>query len=97
MQISGNLLPSPSSTLHQGLPENRQPFNDRNPDTEQKSRQKTVEYVFRGEVLEQVGADENNRNRYSQSIHPANQSAISSYNDSNLIQPRQGHLVDIFI
>lgn len=97
MQISGNLLPSPSSSLNQGLSDNRQSLAERKLDTEQKNRQQTVEYVFQGEILEEVGAEQQNQNRYSQTIHPANQTAISSYAETDAIMPRQGNLVDIFI
>lgn len=96
MQITGNLLPPPAA-LNQNSPDNRQPLSERKIDSEQKNRQQTVEYVFKGEILEDVAADRNNRSPYTQSIDPANQGAISSYAEVDSEAPRQGQLVDIFI
>jgi len=97
MQISGNLLPAPSSSLNQSLSDSRQSLSERQLESEHKNRQKTVEYVFKGEILEDVSADDRNQNPYMQSIDPANQGAISSYVNSYSAIPRQGQLVDIFI
>ena len=96
MQISGKLLPVPASPLNQSLQDSRQSLPDRNL-AEHKNRQQTVEYVFQGEILEEVGTEDRNPNPYSQTIHPANQAAISSYTE-NAVQPsRPGYLIDIFI
>ncbi|MCP4077761.1 MAG: hypothetical protein GY744_16435 [Gammaproteobacteria bacterium] len=97
MKISGNLLPLPSSSVNQGLSDNRQPLSERQLESEHKNRQQTVEYVFKGEILEDVSADERNQNPYMQSIDPANLGAISSYVNSYSAVSRQGQLVDIFI
>ena len=97
MQISGTFLPAPSSSLNKGLSDNRPPLSERNLEPDQKNRQQTVEYVFQGEILEEVASEERNRNPYTQSIDPANQGAISSYAETGLVTPRQGNLVDIFI
>ena len=97
MKISGNLLPPPSSSINQSLSDNRQPLSERQLESEHKNRQQTVEYVFKGEILEDVSADDRNQNPYTQSIDPANQGAISSYENSYSAIPHQGQLVDIFI
>lgn len=97
MQISGNLLPPPSSSLNQSLSENRHSESKRHLDTDQKSRQQTVEYVFEGEVLEQVAAEGQRQKAYAQSIDPANRNAISSYEKTDSNMDHQGRLVDIFI
>lgn len=97
MLISGNLLPPPSSSMNQGLSDNRQASTPRHLDSEQKNRQHTVEYVFEGEILEQVAAEGQQQKAYTQSIDPANQRAISSYVEAHSDIARQGRLVDIFI
>ncbi len=97
MQISGNLLPAPSSSNNQELSDNRQFTSERKLDSGHRNRQQTVEYIFKGEILEEVAYQQQNRNPYSQSIDPANQAAISSYSESGSVVPRQGRLVDIFI
>ncbi|MCK4708777.1 MAG: hypothetical protein KAU21_09180 [Gammaproteobacteria bacterium] len=97
MRISGKFLPAPSNPVNKDLSDNRQPLSERNLDTGQKHRQQTVEYVFKGEILEEVASEDHNRTPYPQSIDPANQSAISSYSNSSSQPPRQGHLVDIFV
>ena len=97
MQISGTLLPAPSSSLNQSPSDNRQPLSERKLESEHKNRQQTVEYIFKGEILEEAAFDDRNQNPYTQSIDPANQGAISSYVNSDSVNPRQGQLVDIFI
>lgn len=105
MLVSGNTylaLPPPSSES------SGQSFNARNNaqleryrDTEQQSRQQTVEFVYRGELVDEIVFDEQNRARYSQQIDPANQYAINTYQDINtasLQRPeRQGRMLDLFI
>ncbi len=97
MQISGNLLPPPSNSLNQSQSDNRQPLSERKLESEHKNRQQTVEYVFKGEILEDIAFEDRQQNPYTQSIDPANQSAISSYENSDSATLRQGHLVDIYI
>ena len=97
MQISGKFLPAPSGPANKALSDNRQQFTERNLESEQKNRQQTVEYVFQGEILEEVTSEERNHNPYSQTIDPTNQSAISSYTNTSSQASRQGHLIDIFI
>lgn len=105
MLISGNTLPalpSPSSES------SGQSFNARNNaqleryrDTEQQSRQQTVEFVFRGELVDEIAFDEQNRAQSNQQIDPANRYAISTYRDidtASLQRPeRQGRMLDLFI
>jgi hypothetical protein len=102
MPITGNYLPSPAAyggrTDNQSLADYRAPAAQRQLDTEQKNnRQQTVEYVFKGELLEEITTDQQNRKRNPQSIDPANQGAISRYADTAETTLRQGRLLDIFI
>lgn len=97
MQISGNYLPSPSTPNHQDLSDNRHSATDRKQDSGHRTRQQTVEYVFQGDVIERLANQQQYDNPYTQSVDPANQSAISSYTESSSTAQRQGGLVDIFI
>jgi hypothetical protein len=102
MPITGSYLPSPAAyggrSDTQALTDYRAPATTRQLDTEQKNnRQQTVEYVFKGELLEEITADQQNRKRNPQSIDPANQGAISRYADTAETTLRQGRLLDIFI
>ncbi|MBC8211132.1 MAG: hypothetical protein H8E21_08675 [Gammaproteobacteria bacterium] len=102
MPISGSYLPSPAAYSgradSQSLTDYRPPATPRQLDTEQKNnRQQTVEYVFKGELLEQISADQQQRKRNPQSIDPANQGAISSYTRTAEATAQQGRLLDIFI
>lgn len=105
MLISGSSLPILSNQTDLSARQNsvrpdRQTL-DRNRDAEPQSRQQTTEYVFRGELLDDVVSQQQNRPFNRQQIDPANRTAISNYLDTDslsLQQPdRQGHLVDIFI
>ena len=105
MLISGNTLlalPPPSSdSAGQSFNARSSAQLERYKDTEQQSRQQTVEFVYRGELVDEIVFDEQNRSRYSQQIDPANQYAISTYQDINtasLQRPeRQGRMLDLFI
>ena len=101
MQIPANNLPAltgySARSPGENLAEYRQPGAQRLVDSEQKNRQQTVEYVLKGEVLEEVGADQRQRNRYTQNINPSNQAAIANYTDTATDTTRQGRLLDIFI
>jgi len=97
MRISGNLLPALPNPLNKELSDNRQLLSERNLESEQKNRQQTVEYVFKGEILEETSSEDRNQNPYSQTVDPANQAAISSYSDAGSSSTRQGQLIDFFI
>ncbi len=97
MLISGNLLPPPPGSYNQSLSDNQQRLSDRNSDAEKNNRQQTVEYIFKGDYLEEAVYQYENSNPYFQSIDPANQVAISSYTENSSNLPRQGRLVDFFI
>ena len=74
---------------------------ERYQDTEKQSRQQTVEFVLRGELVDEIAFDEQNRAKAYQQIDPANQYAINTYMDINtasLQRPdRQGRMLDMFI
>jgi hypothetical protein len=106
MQISGNTLPvlfRPADlTADQQSPERGTAQLDQNPDAFRQNRQQAVEYVLRGEFVDdEVAFDQQNRNRYAQVIDPANERAIDTYVANEgvtpLQEPRQGRLVDLFI
>ena len=106
MQISGNTLPVLSSQIDpsaQRQPQERQAtLLEQNPDSLRQNRQQAVEYVLRGEFVDdEVAFDQQNRNRYAQVIDPANERAIDSYVANEGVTPqqpsRQGRLVDLFI
>lgn len=105
MLIPGNSLPVLSnqtglSPQPDSVRQGRQAL-DRHRETEPQNRQQTAEYVFRGELLDDVVSEHQNRPINHQQIDPANRTAISSYLDTDSVslhQPvRQGRLVDIFI
>ena len=106
MHISGNFLPVPSSQSGNALAQESQSGRGRatidlSRDTENQSRQQTVEYVFRGEFSEDLVNDQPNRPNVNQQIDPANREAISSYLETNattaIAPERQGRFLDIFI
>ncbi|MBC8508852.1 MAG: hypothetical protein H8D34_28680, partial [Chloroflexi bacterium] len=72
MQLSGNYLPIPIGNTgyspNRDLVEYGRPSSERQLDTDQKNRQQTVEYVFKGELLEEVVNEQQQRNRYTQAI-----------------------------
>ena len=106
MQISGNTLPvlssqTPISSRQDG---NRQrPVEEvqRYADNKQQNHKQTVEYVFKGEVLEDALSGQQQKTVYPQNIDPSKRSAISSYSQTDQLssrnQSRQGRLLDIFI
>jgi CRP-like cAMP-binding protein len=105
MIISGNTLPAlPNPTgefSDQSLHGRNRAQIARYKDTEQQSRQQTVEFVLRGELVDEITFDEQNRSQTAQQIDPANRYAISTYIDINtasLQRPqRQGRMLDLFI
>jgi hypothetical protein len=106
MLISGNTLPALPTPVgessDQQLNARSRAQLERYQDTEQQSRQQTVEFVLRGELVDEIALDEQNRTKaYQQMIDPANQYAISTYMDINtasLQRPeRQGRMLDMFI
>ncbi len=106
MQISGNTLPvlsgqSNLTTRQDGTRQRPVEEVQRSADNKQQNRQQTVEYVFKGEVLEDVTSEHRQKPGYQQNIDPTNRSAISSYTATDELSPyyqtRQGRLLDIFI
>ncbi|MDJ0834316.1 MAG: hypothetical protein QNJ69_12385 [Gammaproteobacteria bacterium] len=106
MQISGNTLPvlSNQSTISSRQDGTRQrPVEEvqRYADNKQQTHKQTVEYVFKGEVLEDAISEHRQKPGYQQNIDPTNRSAISSYTATDELSPyyqaRQGRLLDIFI
>lgn len=107
MQISGNFLPvasnqSGNSLTQDALPGRPRATLDLSPDAERQGRQQTVEYVFRGDLFEDVVNDQRNQNNINQQIDPANREAISSYVETgntgtSFDNERQGRFLDIFI
>lgn len=106
MQVSGLTLP----VLANSTSENKTGQNvfdrsraqlQRYQDTEQQPRQQTVEYVLRGELVDEIAFDEQNRSQSTQQVNPANRYAISTYNDINTVSlqrpERQGRMLDLFI
>jgi hypothetical protein len=97
MQISG-FLPAPVLPAQpQGQSTTEKSPTQNSPDTQHKPRRAPVEYVFDGEVIDDAQQHDSTRRAYSQTIDPANQSAISSYAEQQSELPRQGRLLDIFI
>lgn len=106
MQISGNTFPvlSNQSALTTRQDDTRQrPAEEfqRAADNKQQNQKQTVEYVFKGEVLEDVTSEHRQKPGYQQNIDPTNRGAISSYTATDELsayyQARQGRLLDIFI
>ena len=104
MLVSGNNLPVLSGFIDNapGQPsfDRRQSQPDRGLDTDQRNRQQTVEYIFRGDLENEIDFRNEDRSTYAQSIDPANQRAISAYNDvdsDTAANTRQGGLVNLFI
>jgi hypothetical protein len=105
MLISGNTLPALPTPVgessDQQLNARSRAQLERYQDTEQQSRQQTVEFVLRGELVDEIAFDEQNRAKQYQQIDPANQYAINTYTDINtasLQRPeRQGRMLDMFI
>ncbi len=104
MLVSGNNLPVLSGFIDNapGQPafERRQGQAERGLDTDQRNRQQTVEYIFRGDLENEVDFRNQDRPTYAQSIDPVNQRAISAYNDvdsDSATRSRQGNLLNLFI
>jgi hypothetical protein len=110
MQVSGSSLPVLSgyidySSSQQNLDRRSQDVTpERNPDTEARNRQQTVEYVFRGEFENSPDiSSQQSGDPYAQAIDPANREAISTYNDIgaasiNTARPaRQGGRVNLYV
>jgi exonuclease V gamma subunit len=105
MLISGNCLPALPTPVGEfsdrALDARSRAQVERYQDTEQQTRQQTVEFVLRGELVDEIAFDEQNRAKAYQQIDPANQYAISTYIDINtasLQRPeRQGRMLDMFI
>ena len=105
MLISGNSLPALPAPVGEfsdrSLDARSRAQLERYQDTEQQSRQQTVEFVLRGELVDEIPFDEQQRAKAYQQIDPANQYAINTYMDINtasLQRPeRQGRMLDMFI
>ena len=92
-------LPSANDERHQpndrGHTSTDSDFVDR-----RQNRQKSSEYVFRGEVLQSVENDKHYNPNYNQHIDPQNREAISNYQSTSVVRIETqslGLIVDQFI
>ncbi len=68
------------------------------------SSREPAEFIFRGELLDEVNQNNGFRSQKDQTIDPANQSAINRYEDNNtptsesasLLVQRQGAILDAY-
>jgi len=107
MAISGTSCSTCSSSYLSVKDTNnlRQQENTQNTDSvlsdEQSSKQEPAEFIFRGELLEEANQNNGFREKRDQTIAPANQSAINSYEDNSfptesLAFKQQGNILDAY-
>ena len=98
--VSSTVYQPPTDTLKFRQGENAQKqstFNDN-----EFARKEPVEFILRGELLEDVAPNNSFREKPSQTIDPANQSAISNYenyskpNNESLALQQQGTILDAY-
>lgn len=105
MQISGNSLPvlfgQQGLTSQDSRSRDEQALGGYRDSSSQARNRQATEYVFNGDVLDDVLAQQDQQAPYAQVIDPANASAISSYqinNDNESLGGRRaGLIVDIYI
>jgi hypothetical protein len=104
MQVSGNRLPVPQENIdpsarHQ--PGRQTTPQRRDQDASRQNSQQTVEFILRGEVVEDAISEDRGRTPDASTIDPANQHAIFAYTKFGSANysstDRQGHLLDLFI